>query len=183
MIATENNVFTKLEKIIAFFDKYMVYLATIILGIMTALVAGDTIGRYFFNKPIVGVLEVTSYLFMVALLYLTISHNYAQDGNIKIEVLSKHFPKSINRGLNIIFNLIVLVIFSIIFYKYGQKVMTAIQNHESINGGIALPIAPCYSLVILGSLFLCIRILLRIFKLALNIESPDKGGEDQRILD
>lgn len=161
------------EKTIVTLENIMLYIVSIVLVSMTLLITADTISRYFFNKPILGVLEITENIFMVTIVYFAISITSREGGHIKIEFLSRHLPKNIQKLNSIIFNLITVIIFLIIALQSWKQTTSAIETNKLSSGVIEFPMAPSYFIVVIGSSLLCLRLITESVKIFRNESTGD----------
>jgi len=89
--------------------KLMVCLAAATLAAMMFLMAADVIGRYFFNAPISGGLELIEYM-MAIIVPLSVAYCALQGAHVSVELLVDRLPRTTQRilrvftgGLGIIF--------------------------------------------------------------------------------
>lgn len=68
-------------------------IAGIALVAMMALVIGDVVGKYLFNQPIQGTLEVVAYYLMVPVVFLPLAQTEVNDQHIKIELFTQNMSK------------------------------------------------------------------------------------------
>ena len=61
------------------------------LGLMMLFTFFDVIGRYFFNQPLVGTVEVTE-LLMGLIVYLGVGYTTLLRGHIRVDILITHLP-------------------------------------------------------------------------------------------
>lgn len=76
-------------------------IGSIALGIMMLFTFFDVIGRYFFNSPIVGTVEVTE-LLMGLIVYLGIGYTTMLRGHIRVDILITHLPLQMQALLDLI---------------------------------------------------------------------------------
>lgn len=145
-------------------ENIIMYIASLALVIMTLLITVDSIFRYIFNKPIIGVLEITENILMVAIVYLGLSYTSRGDGHIRIDIFSRKFPDILKRISNTVFNIIALIFFSVIGYQAWKQTVNAIQINQLSSGAVEFPMAPAYFLVVVGAFLLAIRLLMEAIK-------------------
>ncbi len=117
----------------------------------------DTILRYFFRAPLVGVLELSEEYFMVAIIYMPLSYVYVHGGHIKVELIERFFPKKIKEKLALFNTLVGIAMFAFIAYCSIPPVLEAFQNSEHSASALAYPMAPAYLMVTIGSVLVCVR--------------------------
>lgn len=87
--------------IIDFIIKIMVCLATATLAAMMFLMAADVVGRYFFNSPISGGLEMIEYM-MAIIVPLSVAYCAMQGAHVSVELLVDRLPRRVQFILKII---------------------------------------------------------------------------------
>lgn len=81
--------------------KLMVCLASATLAAMMFLMAADVVGRYFFNSPISGGLELIEYM-MAVIVPLSVAYCALQGAHVSVELLVERLPRTAQRILKII---------------------------------------------------------------------------------
>ena len=156
--------FERIDAFIKIIENITMYIASICLIVMTSLITVDSIFRYFLNKPIIGVLEVTENILMVGIVYLGLSYTSRGDGHIRVDIFSRKFPKKLQRINMFIFNIVAVVFFSIIGYQAWLQTVNAIQINQLSSGAVEFPMAPAYFLVVLGAILLSVRLFMEAIK-------------------
>lgn len=151
----------KLEKYITLIEKVILIFVSLGLLSMSFLIAADTFMRYFMNKPIIGVLEITEHYFMVGIVYFGISATFAAGEHISINILTTYFPKKINQILEIILNLIAVLFFSVIIKQSWIKAIVSWETSQTTTGAVKLAVAPPYFFIVFGLLLIIIRMLIK----------------------
>ena len=70
-------------------SNWLVWLGAIILAVMTLMTFFDVVGRYAFNRPIVGAVETTE-LFMGIIVYLGMAMTTQTRGHISVDLLTSN---------------------------------------------------------------------------------------------
>lgn len=84
----------------------------IALALMMLLTFFDVIGRYFFNSPIVGTVEITE-LLMGLIVYLGIGYTTVIHGHIRVDIVITHLPNRLRALLDVL-TLTISIIFSVL---------------------------------------------------------------------
>lgn len=135
-------------------------------GIMMAmmlLVTTDIAGRYLLNSPVQGTLELTQF-FMVGMLYLSLGYIQYHKANIRIDLLLVRLSPRTQLILAIIVYLLGLVFFALILWQGVRMSVDALVGGERTIGSIRFPTYPARFAVPLGSLVLCVQLLIDIAK-------------------
>ncbi len=147
------------KKILNFIEEVFFALSRLSLLLMMFLITADTIGRYIFNKPIYGILEITELYLMGAVVFLSMAYTHREGGHIKIEIIAQKFNPSVRHVLDIIFGLISFFLFLGITYKSSVVTYHALINNEVILSVISWPVHISWLIVFLGTGMMSIRIL------------------------
>lgn len=127
----------------------------LLLGIML-LVVSDVAGRYLFNKPVHGTLEITEFV-MVAIVFFTLAHTQAIKAHIKVELLLERMPRKLRLILELITYLFGLVIFALITWQGYLSALDAWEVQEETDGLIPFPIFPAKLTIPIGCFLFCLR--------------------------
>jgi TRAP-type C4-dicarboxylate transport system permease small subunit len=158
-----SNFIYKLENI--FF-----YISGALFLLMMFLGAFDIIGRYLFNKPIGGTMEISS-IMMGGIVLLCWAFTQRNHGHVNVELFVSHYSKRMRQvadcvTLSLSFGLFVLIIY--------QSVLIVIKcsQEDRVLPTLGIPTAPFYTLVPIGAALLCAEILLQIIS---NVSKLKKG--------
>jgi len=137
-----------------------IFSGVVLLGIL-ALMSGEVIFRYFFNKPILGTVEISSYL-LVIFCFMGIAFTQSQRGHINIELVTLRLPEGMQRMLRIITLILSLTTFMIITWQMADAFWKSWEMQEVRWGALPLPVWPVKFMIAFGSLSLCLQLLLDI---------------------
>lgn len=84
---------------------WLARVGAVVLAVMMFMTFFDVIGRYFFNSPIVGTVDMTE-LFMGLIVYLGIGLTTFQRGHISVDLLTTRLPTR----LHLVFDLFAQVV-------------------------------------------------------------------------
>ncbi|MBA7639663.1 hypothetical protein ES703_47323 [subsurface metagenome] len=134
---------------------------SIILVGMMLLVTSDVIGRFLFNSPIHGTMEVIEFM-MIGLLYFTLAHTQAIKAHINVELLTSRFSPRARLICEIITYFVGLIVFALITWQGAASAAEAWRIGEITFGVIEFPIFPAKVLIPIGSFIFCLRFILDI---------------------
>jgi TRAP-type C4-dicarboxylate transport system permease small subunit len=135
--------------------------ATVCIFLMVCTIVPDSIGRYFFNKPLHGTLEFNM-LLMSAIVFLSLSWTQSQRGHVRVELLLSKVGPRIRSGLNIICWIIALGLFLAITIGGTEEAIYSTQVREALWGVKKFPVWPGKIIASFGSALLCIQFLIDI---------------------
>jgi TRAP-type C4-dicarboxylate transport system permease small subunit len=141
--------------------KFIYYLGIfsgiVLLGIL-ALMSGEVIFRYLFNKPILGTVEISSYL-LVIFCFTGIAFTQSQRGHINIELVTQRLPADLQRILRIITLILSLATFVVITWQMAIAFWKSWEMQEVRWGALPLPVWPVKFMIAFGSFTLCLQFL------------------------
>jgi TRAP-type C4-dicarboxylate transport system permease small subunit len=152
-----------IEKTIHFAEKGLNVTAGLMLLGMMFLGACDVIGRYIFNSPITGAMEISS-LLMGGMVFLAWAYTQSERAHVTVDIFFVLYPRRVRAIFSFVMLCISLVLFGLILW---QSTATAISDWQ---GGklvrlILIPIAPFKLLVSLGALFICLEFIIQMIQL------------------
>lgn len=153
----------KINIFIGKLENLCVGIAGFALLLLMVLTTVDTIMRYFFSEPLVGVVEFSEEVLMVAIIYMPMSYVFLQGGHIKVELLERFFPDRLKVVFGKMHQLIGLILFLLITYFSIPVAYEAIVTNELSAAALPFPMAPSYVMLTLGCAMLCLRSLELIF--------------------
>lgn len=139
------------------------YLAVVFISLMMISTVADVTGRYLFNSPIVGTIELNRML-MVYAVFFTIAYAQLVKQHIKIDIALDRMPpktRLVFEGLGLLFALAVMG-----FITYGASIAAYQETllGEAETGIINFPVWPGRIAVALGSLVLCLQYIMDILE-------------------
>ena len=152
-----------LEKGIRFVEGGLNVIAGLMLLGMMFLGACDVIGRYIFNSPITGAMEISS-LLMGGMVFLAWAYTQSQKAHVTVDIFFVLYPRRVRAVFSFVMLCISLVLFALVLW---QSTATAISDWQ---GGklvrlILIPVAPFKLLVSLGALFICLEFIIQMIQL------------------
>jgi TRAP-type transport system small permease protein len=141
-------------KVIHNICRYMGYIATFFVGIMTLLTVADVSGRYFFNQPLGGVTEISG-LLLVIVVSLGLAWCAIERTHVSVDIVMMHMPKKFQRITENIFMLIIFVLFGTITWFTAREASEA----DQVSSLLRIPLTPFYWLFVVGLAMLTIATL------------------------
>jgi TRAP-type C4-dicarboxylate transport system permease small subunit len=149
-----------LAKVITFLSK----IANLISGTVGAAIAStmltammfltffDVVGRYFFNKPIIGSLELIEYM-MGLLVAFGLSYCAMAKGHIRVDIIMQYTSKKANQWFDLISFGVALIFFSIVTWQtwiYGLSMI----DSKLTSSVLLIPVYPFIFCISIGAAFL-----------------------------
>jgi TRAP-type C4-dicarboxylate transport system permease small subunit len=145
--------------------------ASICIFLMVCTIVPDSIGRFFFNRPLYGTLELNT-LLMSAIVFLSLAWTQSQRGHVRVEVLISRAGPNLRGTLNIICWALGFVLFLAITIGGTQEAICSVMIGENLWGVEKFPLWPGKILAAFGSGLLCVQFLIDIGAEAINIFLP-----------
>lgn len=79
--------------------RYLNIIGLVFLSLMMCLTAVDVIGRYIFNRPITGALELTEFMMAVVVAF-GLSYTQVKKGHVNVDVVTSKLPKKVQEVIN-----------------------------------------------------------------------------------
>jgi TRAP-type C4-dicarboxylate transport system permease small subunit len=162
------NIIRNLEGVIAI----VAYFA---LGLMMVIGSFDVIGRYIFDRPILGALEVSKSLLTLSVVFLW-AKIQSEEKHVSVDLVANHFPNTLSSILKPIFILLMLVFFALISWQAASFGMVCWQQDRYVDV-IHLPMAFMYYIICFGAFIACIELCLSLY-LTLMVRFGIKSGAD-----
>jgi len=147
-------------------------IAPILLVGMMFLVVCDVGGRYLFNRPVHGALEITEFI-MVGLVFLTLAHTQAIKGHIQVELLIGLMSRRKKLVLDLVTYVLGTVIFALITWQGWVSFMDSWGIREKTDGLIPFPVYPAKFVVPLGCFLLTLRFIADIMNVLKALKRKD----------
>ena len=139
--------------------KVLNYVSVIIIFLTSIWISADVVGRYIFNSPIPGTVELIK-TGILAIVFCAIPYTLQRGRHIRTEVLVRHFPPAIIELCNALGSLIGAVIFALVCYFGWQVAWQAWLVKEFEGVQLRVPTYPSRFIMVLGSSLLVIQFII-----------------------
>lgn len=157
-----------IEKGVRKIENILLFIGVAMLLIMMFLGAGDVLGRYLFNNPIKGALEV-SQLMMAGVALLCWGYTQAIKGHINIEILLVRYPARVQSVINFISLILTIIIFGLITWQSTLIAMETLKQNRMLEN-IPLPLFPFKLMVPVGAFVLCLESIIQVIHLIFGVK-------------
>jgi TRAP-type C4-dicarboxylate transport system permease small subunit len=161
------TILKRLDWGIRYIENVLLAICGVIFMVMIFLGTVDVFGRYLFNSPVQGSLELMQVI-MGAIVMLGWAYTQKEDGHVKVELITNILPTKVRYVLKLIMTILALFLFAAIAYKSWG---IALANFDRRFLVIDLPSGPFYFLVPVGAFFLCLEFIVSIFYVSAGIRS------------
>ena len=144
-----------LLKILKSLSTYLAYIGAFSLFAMMCLTMADVGGRYLFNRPILGVFEITEFMVLV-LIFSFLGYTQARKSHVSVDLFMMLFPKKLKVLIEIFNHLACLVIMALIAWMGVDKALELMEVGEA-SPNLAFPTYPFVFFLVLGCAIMCIE--------------------------
>jgi TRAP-type C4-dicarboxylate transport system permease small subunit len=135
--------------------------ASCCIFVMVCTIVPDSIGRFFFSKPIHGTLELNM-LLMSVIVFLALAWTQSERGHVRVEILISSAKPALKSALNIACWTIAFALFLGITIGGTEEAINSARIGENLWGVKKFPVWPGKILAAFGSGLLCIQFLIDI---------------------
>lgn len=165
------------ERIISPPNKWLHWIAMVVLILLMFLTVGDVVGRYLVGivpgfRPIPGAFELTEFMLAIAVL-TAIGYTQVKGEHISIDIFISKFSTRVQAIIDSSTNLLSLVIFALVTWQTIKYAQLLYESHD-VSGVLRLPVYPFLIVAAIGSFMFCLAMLssfLKSLKKALKNES------------
>lgn len=156
--------------------------AMLILVATTVLITADVAGRYLFDRPIPGVLELVSDFAMPLMVFLTAAHCYRNGGLINVDIVTRRLRGSALQAVNLTARVVSVAIVAVMAYSAGLRTFQTYHRGNAYVGVFEYKLWPTHGLIFLGIALLVLAMILDMFaSRARNFESPRASAAETAI--
>lgn len=149
-------------------ESVFLFIGVGMLLLMMFLGAGDVLGRYLFNNPIKGALEV-SQLMMAGVALLCWGYTQAIKGHINIEILLVRYPARVQSLINFISLILTIIVFGLITWQSTLIAVETLKQNRMLEN-IPLPLFPFKFMVPVGAFVLCLESIIQVIHLIFGVK-------------
>jgi TRAP-type C4-dicarboxylate transport system permease small subunit len=110
----------------------------------------DIILRYFFKKPTIWITEVSTYLFLYIIFFVT-SYALQEDFHIKATFIYDFLSHRVKLAINLITSLFSMAFMSVMLWQTSRMTWRAIEGHWTSPTVLHVPFAFVYPVMVFGS--------------------------------
>ena len=155
-----------IDKVIVSISRAMTNCATFGLMILMMIIVADVFLRCFFNRPILGSIEIVEFMLLVTV-FLVLPNNQYRKINIVIDIFYSRLSQKAKRVMDVIIDVTSLAIVSLLSWRAFAHFQFFLDSNSSTDL-LKMPIAPFQFILAFGWLMLGIVILLDLFNTILK---------------
>ncbi len=146
---------TLLRRIIEYVSCVLAVVAAICLFLMMAQIVVDVVLKFVLNRPIQGNLEIVSFYYMVAVVFLPLAFVELRHEHISVDLFVMMMPKTLRRIIYAMGSVISAVFFALLAYQTFLDAVKATQIGEVMMGTNFVPIWPSRWFLPIGFAAIC----------------------------
>ena len=143
-------------------SRAMLVMAASILAAMMFLIVSDVTGRYVFNHPFRGTLEISEFL-MVAVVFLSIAGTMHVGRHVSIRMLVDRLPEKSQALVDSLVLLVSIALFAAMAWKSGVRAVDVL-NQGWYSDLLRIPAWPFRMLVAVGAFLMCLELIVLFLK-------------------
>lgn len=146
-----------MKKIAYVLSKGLHTAAQIILGIMMLLITFDVLGRWIFNKPIVGTVDFVS-VGLSIVVFLSLAFTHLKGEHITIDFIVERFSTKTQRTIEVIINLVISLFLLVVTWSLVDH-MLRLYRSNTVTGDLSIPVYLFAIVAIIGmAIFLLVAL-------------------------
>jgi TRAP-type C4-dicarboxylate transport system permease small subunit len=148
----------------------------IFFGIMAFVVIVNVIGRFFFQRPLKGTVELVE-ITMIIVAFFAIPYTARERGHVRVTLVVTRFSKRVQDIVRSIGYFLSAVIIGIITYQAIVETIYYMRHLKETTPILFIPLAPFRLIMALGCFMLCIQLLLDTVRPTQNAEGREGDVE------
>lgn len=148
-----------MTKAISVASKFLSYIAALCLFLMMAQIVLDVVLKYVFNAPIEGNLEVVSFYYMVAVVFLPLAMVELRHEHINVDLFVQMTPKGVQRYVYAVSSVLTAAFFAVLSYQTFIDAVNSTRAGEVMMGTSLVSIWPSRWALPIGMGLICLATL------------------------
>ncbi len=149
------------RKLVETCTKLLVAIAAAALAAMMFLMTFDVVGRYFFNAPIPGGLEMVEY-FMAVIVPFSVAYCAIRRSHVSVDLLASRLPRSLRHGLMVFIALLSIFFVGLISWQNFAYIVETYRSNLT-SAVLKIPAYPFVAAVALGMLMYAAVMVIHLF--------------------
>jgi TRAP-type C4-dicarboxylate transport system permease small subunit len=150
------------EEVIRVTAKTSYYTGTAFLLIIMLLINIDVIGRFFFNSPLWGVLEISEFM-LAGCVLLGLGYTEFLGGNVMVELFYDRYSPLLKNIMRLFFSILGIGLYGVIAYTSGILTIDLFKANLT-SDVLKIPAWPFRAFVPIGASLVVLVLLVKLFK-------------------
>ena len=149
------------EKVTTFVTGVLTVIAATALILMMFLTAADVAGRFFFNSPISGAMELVEYL-MAIIVPFSVAYCALKKSHVAVDLIVDHFPKGLQKICHFFVTIPAIVFILLISW---QNYLSIFETYESkmTSAVLLIPAYPFIIPIVIGTFVFAVIMVVQLF--------------------
>jgi TRAP-type C4-dicarboxylate transport system permease small subunit len=152
--------FLKIEKGIQYTSNILIIFCGALFIAMMFLGTADAIGRWGFNRPVNGALEISEFM-MAGIVLFSWGYTQRNLGHVNVDLFTMRFPPRARAINKFIMLLIALIIFAVILWQSSGLVVQYSAEHRVLPY-LKISAVPFHIFVPVGAFFMCLEMVIQL---------------------
>ena len=152
--------FSCFEKVVVKVSKTMNVIGICSLGVLMLLITSDVIGRFFFNRPVSGTVDIAQYSMIIAV-YFSVAYCAVVKGHVSVDMLVSRLPERLQNFIELFTGLASMLLFFFVGWGATQQLMRSFSRKE-VSWTVDIPTWPFRVALLAGVLMLFLVLLIEI---------------------
>jgi TRAP-type transport system small permease protein len=152
--------------------KGLSFVACIVLSLMVLIFTVNVVGRYVFNRPLLGADEIID-VSMVALVFLAVGYTGFHKGHVRVDLVTSHLPKRVQSILDNIASLLGAGYWAVLGWQAAVRAWASIFQRRESTDVLDIPVTPFVLVMAVGCLILSLQLLVDFYH---SVTSESDGG-------
>ncbi len=131
-----------MHALIRWTNRAVMALACAFMFLMMAHITTDVALRFFLDGRLVGTLEITSYYYMVIVVFLSLGYVELRAEHIRVDLFAQMMPQAVQLALYLLACALGLVFFGLLFWQTGKDAISATARAEEAMSNFTFYIWP-----------------------------------------
>jgi TRAP-type C4-dicarboxylate transport system permease small subunit len=119
-------------------NKWIAISAGFLIIVVTVLIVIDSVGRFLFNKPLIGGVEI-SILLSAFIVFLGLAYALIQGAHVQFTLFEVMFPPKFRRGCNVFINSVGMLFMALAFYATSRQFWESWVAGETMMAAVKIP--------------------------------------------
>ncbi|MGI9952860.1 TRAP transporter small permease [Moorellaceae bacterium AZ2] len=142
-----------MKRVISAVSRWVGAAGSLIIFVMMALTVADVCGRYFFNRPVNGAVELVEFM-MIVIVFPALAWCVMEDKHVAVDILMSRLSERVQSVTGVITLLLSLGTYAVITWATIQETLQV----NTRTGLLRIPHAPFYWVMSIGLVLFCVAV-------------------------
>jgi len=162
-----DNAVTRIARVLA-------NISVALLAIMLFLGVADVLGRYIFNRPVTGTLEVFEIL-LPGIVMLSVAYTQLNKAHIRVELLFNRLSPRLQAAISFATSLWLTILFVLVAWQ-GTLIAISLWRQHRLISIIGVPVFTVQLFIPFGALIMCLILIVDLRKFLTDMKAEFRKG-------